>query len=134
MTFEDSDCIFVFDSNCSHLSKISVIPNYAFDVVALDQNKVAVTSPKSNDFCIMFINIYSKEVTRIKTKFECRTMTVSDGKLLSISPELGLLSIDAKNGNILSTIEKELPHYTLLTSFESKFYLCDPDKKYYQLL
>ncbi|CAG2222242.1 unnamed protein product [Mytilus edulis] len=109
------------------VTKLKVDPNYAFAVVALDEINIAVTSPKINDLCIMFIDLYSKEVTKIKTKYECRAITVRDGKLLSISPKLGILSIDANNGNVLSTIEKRLPNYTLLTSFKSKLYIGDPD-------
>ncbi|CAG2222243.1 unnamed protein product [Mytilus edulis] len=91
-----SDFIAVFDSDCTHLHNISVNPNYAFDVVALDEKHVAVTSPKQNESCIMLIDICSKEVTRIKTKSECRSITVSDGNFLSIAPKLGILSINAK--------------------------------------
>lgn len=74
-----SDFIVVIDSNGSLLRKISVDPNYAFDVVALDEKSVAVTSPMTNAPRIMFIDIYSKAVTEIKTKCVCKSIAFSNG-------------------------------------------------------
>ncbi|CAC5383433.1 unnamed protein product [Mytilus coruscus] len=122
------DFICVFDSNGSLLKTISVKPNYAFSVVALDKQIVAVSSPQSERSSIMSINIRYKEMSLIETKCNCYSVTFTDGKFQSISPAHGIITIDAKNGKTLSTIQKDLPYNASLTSFEYKLYFCDPSK------
>lgn len=124
----NTDFIVVIDSNGSLLSKISVDPNYAFDVAALDEKNVVVTSPKTNDPRIIFIDIYSKAVTKIETECICESMTFINGNFLSISPEKGIRNINAKNGRIMSTIDNCLPNFASITSLKSKIYFCDPVK------
>ncbi|CAC5383434.1 unnamed protein product [Mytilus coruscus] len=119
------DFIAVFDSNGIPLNTIPVKPNYAFDVVSLDKETVGVTSPTFGVSSIMSINI-RKEVTQTKTEYNCYSITFTDGKFLSISSGHGIITIDANNGKILSTIRNDLTSNSSLTSFESKIYVCDP--------
>ncbi|XP_052082943.1 uncharacterized protein LOC127720409 [Mytilus californianus] len=121
-----ADFIAVFTSNGIPFDNISLKPNYAFDVVTLDEETVVVTSPKCGECSIMSINIHSKEVTQIKTECYYYSITFSDGKLLSNSLNRNIQTIDTKSGKILSTIKINLSKYTSLTSFESKLYFCDP--------
>ncbi|XP_071147614.1 uncharacterized protein [Mytilus edulis] len=120
------DYICVFNSNGSSLKTIPVQPNYAYDVVAMDKHIVAVTSPHLRKNRIVSINIHNKEMTIIETEHKCYSVTFNDGKFQTISPNLGIITIDAKNGKTVSTIEIDLSWNASLTSFESKLYVCDP--------
>lgn len=124
----NGDSIAVLTSNGRHLDNILLKPNYAFDIVTLDEKTVAVTSDKPGSWCIMSIDIYRKKLTKIDTKVSCQCITFSDGKFLSNAFGIGIVSIDATNGNCISTIKSNLPRQASLTSFEAKLYFCDPNK------
>lgn len=92
----------------------------------MDKHIVAVTSPHSRKEGIMSINIHSEEMSLIETKCNCFSVTFTDGKFKSISPKHGIITIDAKTGKMVSTIQNKLPYNAPLTSFKSKLYFCDP--------
>ncbi|XP_063408804.1 E3 ubiquitin-protein ligase TRIM39-like [Mytilus trossulus] len=124
-SFGFDDFISVFESNGKLLKTIPVRPNYAFDVISLDNQTVAVTYPTDRESSIMFINIHSKKITAIKTEHKCYSATFNDDKVQSISPQHGIITIDAENGKILSKIQKDLPYSSSLTTFQSKLYFCN---------
>ncbi|XP_052082944.1 uncharacterized protein LOC127720410 [Mytilus californianus] len=128
LNIRDKDIIVVFTPNGTHLDNVSLDQNYAFDVVSLDDKTVAVTSPTPGGLCFMSVDIYRKRLTKTKTNFSCYSITFSDGKLLTNACGRGIISIDATNGNILSTIKRDLPTAASLALFKSKLYFCDPEK------
>ncbi|XP_071145578.1 uncharacterized protein [Mytilus edulis] len=116
------ECIQICHPNGNLLLKISIAPNYAFDVTCIDDKTVAVSSNSSYSKQINIINIDTKVISSIQTEDKCKGLTYKDGSLMVCVAGKGIQTLNAKSGNSTTIVPCDLGFYSYIVSSDNKLY------------